>query len=79
MILSGWSVVLETLRLSLWMSKAPLDTNLILHCVSELHYGVSFQYIIMRQIKELMSFINTKACINLATLKGQKNLLPSVG
>lgn len=47
-----------------------MGTNLILHCVSELHYCVSFQYIIMRQIRELMSFIDeATVCISLATLK----------
>lgn len=47
-----------------------MGTNLILHCVSELHSGVSFQYIIMRQIREFMCFIDvTEACINLTTLK----------
>lgn len=57
-----------------------MGTNLILHCVSELHYGVSFQYIIMRQIRELMSFINvTKACINLATLKRTEELIAFCG
>ena len=56
-----------------------MGTNLILHCVSEWHYGVSFQYIIMRQIRELMSFINTKACINLATLKRTEELIAFCG
>lgn len=48
------------------MSKWARGHQFNLHCVSELHYGVSFQCIIMRQIRELMSFINVSKHVSIS-------------